>query len=53
LASTNILLTKKMKIAGVCGLPLAVGFGKHHPILGFDVSLSRIAELKVGLDPFQ
>ncbi|MDP1955367.1 MAG: nucleotide sugar dehydrogenase [Polaromonas sp.] len=45
---------KKEKIAvigmGYVGLPLAVEFGKQRPILGFDVNLARIAELKVAQD---
>lgn len=35
---------------GYVGLPLAVEFGKQRPILGFDVNLARIAELKVAQD---
>ncbi|MFY9974671.1 MAG: nucleotide sugar dehydrogenase [Chromatiaceae bacterium] len=35
---------------GYVGLPLAVEFGKHRPVVGFDVSLERIAELKAGRD---
>lgn len=35
---------------GYVGLPLAVEFGKHFPVVGFDISSARIAELKVGHD---
>jgi UDP-N-acetyl-D-galactosamine dehydrogenase len=35
---------------GYVGLPLAVEFGKHRPVLGFDVKPARIAELQAGHD---
>src|SRR5271163_2171803 len=35
---------------GYAGLPLAVSFGKHQTIVGFDTDQSRIAELKNGRD---
>jgi len=35
---------------GYVGLPLAVGFGRVLPTLGFDVNRQRIAELKQGRD---
>lgn len=35
---------------GYVGLPLAVEFGKHRPVLGFDVNAARIAELQSGRD---
>ena len=35
---------------GYVGLPLAVEFGKHRPVIGFDVKAPRIAELKAGKD---
>lgn len=35
---------------GYVGLPLAVEFGKHRPVIGFDVKPARIAELQHGLD---
>ncbi|MBA8887104.1 UDP-N-acetyl-D-galactosamine dehydrogenase [Dokdonella fugitiva] len=31
---------------GYVGLPLAVGFGRHLPTLGFDINQARIAELR-------
>ncbi len=35
---------------GYVGLPLAVEFGKIYPTLGFDISESRIKELRSGED---
>jgi UDP-N-acetyl-D-galactosamine dehydrogenase len=35
---------------GYVGLPLAVEFGKIRSVLGFDISLKRIAQLKEGRD---
>jgi len=35
---------------GYVGLPLAVEFGKHRPVLGFDINTARIAELQAGRD---
>jgi UDP-N-acetyl-D-galactosamine dehydrogenase len=35
---------------GYVGLPLAVEFGKIHSVLGFDINLKRIAQLKEGRD---
>ena len=32
------------------GLPVAVAFGKSHRVVGFDVKLRRIAELREGID---
>ncbi len=44
----------KNKIAviglGYVGLPLAVEFAKHFPVVGFDISEPRIADLKKGDD---
>jgi UDP-N-acetyl-D-galactosamine dehydrogenase len=52
---------KKIAIIGLgyVGLPLAVEFGKHRPVIGFDVNQQRIQELQAGKDhtlecsPFQ
>jgi UDP-N-acetyl-D-glucosamine/UDP-N-acetyl-D-galactosamine dehydrogenase len=43
---------KKIGIIGLgyVGLPLAVEFGKAHPVLGFDINQRRIDELKSGQD---
>jgi UDP-N-acetyl-D-galactosamine dehydrogenase len=35
---------------GYVGLPLAVEFGRHFPVVGFDVKESRVAELRAGRD---
>lgn len=35
---------------GYVGLPLAVGFGRKLPTLGFDINAARIAELREGRD---
>lgn len=35
---------------GYVGLPLAVEFGKHRPVTGFDINAARIAALKAGHD---
>ena len=39
---------KKIAIVGLCyvGLPLAVEFGKHRSVLGFDINQGRIDELR-------
>ena len=48
---TNI---NNIKIAviglGYVGLPLAVEFGKHRSVIGFDINTNRINELKSGTD---
>ncbi len=35
---------------GYVGLPLAVEFGRHREVLGFDIGAARIAELRAGHD---
>jgi UDP-N-acetyl-D-galactosamine dehydrogenase len=35
---------------GYVGLPLAVEFGKKYPAVGFDIKVSRVAELEGGVD---
>ena len=35
---------------GYVGLPLAVEFGKHFPVTGFDIKAARIAALRAGRD---
>ena len=35
---------------GYVGLPLAVEFGKHRKVIGFDINAARIAALKAGHD---
>ncbi len=43
---------KKVAIIGLgyVGLPLAVEFGKHLEVIGFDINTTRINELKNGID---
>jgi UDP-N-acetyl-D-galactosamine dehydrogenase len=35
---------------GYVGLPLAVEFGKHRDVIGFDVNAARVEELQGGVD---
>lgn len=35
---------------GYVGLPLAVEFGKHRPVVGFDINAKRIEALQAGHD---
>jgi UDP-N-acetyl-D-glucosamine/UDP-N-acetyl-D-galactosamine dehydrogenase len=44
--------TKRIAIIGLgyVGLPLAVEFGKHRPVVGFDINPKRLAELQAGKD---
>jgi UDP-N-acetyl-D-glucosamine/UDP-N-acetyl-D-galactosamine dehydrogenase len=35
---------------GYVGLPLATHLGRHFPVLGFDINVERVAELKAGHD---
>src|SRR5690348_8205801 len=35
---------------GYVGLPLAIEFGKHYNVMGFDINQERIAELSEGND---
>lgn len=46
------LSEKRIAIIGLgyVGLPLAVEFGKHRAVVGFDISQSRIDELRSGKD---
>ena len=43
---------KKIAVIGLgyVGLPLAVEFGKHREVLGFDINAARVAELQSGKD---
>ena len=45
-------MNRKIAVVGLgyVGLPVAVAFGKAHPVVGFDIKDSRIAELKAGRD---
>jgi|AntRauTorckE6833_2_1112554.scaffolds.fasta_scaffold13395_3 UDP-N-acetyl-D-galactosamine dehydrogenase len=48
---------KETKIAviglGYVGLPLAVEFAKHYPVIGFDINKNRVEELNKGHDSTQ
>jgi UDP-N-acetyl-D-glucosamine/UDP-N-acetyl-D-galactosamine dehydrogenase len=46
------LETSKLAVIGLgyVGLPLAVEFGKHRPVVGFDISSKRIEALQAGHD---
>lgn len=48
------MIEKDLKIAviglGYVGLPLAIEFGKKHNVIGFDVDIARIDELRTGFD---
>ncbi|MHC5362120.1 nucleotide sugar dehydrogenase [Myroides sp. LJL110] len=47
-------MEKELKIAvigqGYVGLPLALAFAQHFPVVGFDIKESRVAELQEGID---
>jgi len=49
-----MITINNLKIAviglGYVGLPLAVEFGKHHSVIGFDINANRIAALNSGTD---
>ena len=49
-----MLTINDIKIAviglGYVGLPLAAEFGKHRPVIGFDINEQRISELSSGVD---
>ena len=36
---------------GYVGLPLALEFAKHYPVIGFDINAERIALMQQGIDP--
>lgn len=46
------IMNRKIAVVGLgyVGLPVAVSFGKHHEVIGFDISEQRIKELKEGYD---
>lgn len=45
-------MNRKIAVVGLgyVGLPVAVSFGIHHEVIGFDISNQRIKELKEGYD---
>ena len=48
------MITEKLKLAiiglGYVGLPLAVEFSKKRKVIGYDLNIKRINELKSGFD---
>ena len=50
--SSFSLETSKIAVIGLgyVGLPLAVEFGKHRPVVGFDINSKRIEALRAGHD---
>eukprot|EP01037_Dinobryon_pediforme_P016821 gene16821-17002_t len=48
----SLLPSSKIAVIGLgyVGLPLAVEFGKHFSVVGFDINIGRIAELAKGHD---
>ena len=51
----NSLNDLKLAVVGLgyVGLPLAVEFGKHRSVVGFDINTKRIAQLQAGVDSTQ
>lgn len=45
------MITISVTGLGYVGLPLALEFAKHFPVVGFDSNESRIALMKQGIDP--
>ncbi len=49
------LITGKAKLAlvglGYVGMPIAVEFAKHVPVIGFDINEKRVRDYKNGFDP--
>lgn len=45
-------MNRKIAVVGLgyVGLPVAVAFGRTHPVVGFDIKAARIAELREGKD---
>ena len=45
-------MDRKVSVIGLgyVGLPVAVAFGKHRKVIGFDVNQKRIQELSEGRD---
>lgn len=46
------MYSRKVSVVGLgyVGLPVAVAFGKHGPVIGFDINESRLRELRAGHD---
>ncbi|SKB70331.1 UDP-N-acetyl-D-galactosamine dehydrogenase [Parapedobacter luteus] len=54
-ASTPSAINAKIAVIGLgyVGLPLAIEFGKKYDVLGFDIDIERVSELKSGKDRTQ
>lgn len=54
LVTAPVMTLDEVKLAviglGYVGLPLAAEFGKHNPVIGFDINEARITELRSGYD---
>ena len=46
------MFSRKISVIGLgyVGLPVAVAFGKHGPVIGFDINETRLEELRAGQD---
>ncbi|MBN2991568.1 nucleotide sugar dehydrogenase [Pseudomonas cedrina subsp. fulgida] len=46
------MFSRKISVVGLgyVGLPVAVAFGKHGPVIGFDINENRLQELRAGQD---
>ena len=46
------MFSRKISVVGLgyVGLPVAVAFGKHGPVIGFDINENRLEELRAGQD---
>ncbi len=51
----NAIINKEKKIAviglGYVGLPIALEYAKHVPVIGFDIKPERVELMKKGIDP--
>jgi UDP-N-acetyl-D-galactosamine dehydrogenase len=45
------MITISVTGLGYVGLPLALEFAKHYPVIGFDINQERVALMKQGIDP--
>jgi UDP-N-acetyl-D-galactosamine dehydrogenase len=50
-SNSNTPLVISVTGLGYVGLPLALEFSKHFPVIGFDINKNRIALMKKGIDP--
>ena len=47
-----VTIPRKVSVIGLgyVGLPVAVAFGRHAPVIGFDINVLRLEELTAGYD---